>query len=112
MQPIYVTLTSTGVSRAVNLDYGMAPFNATLAVTGSSSGTFSYFVEFTLDDPQFLAGIKSTVAVTWLPDSFLGAGVSSNGSASYSFPVAAVRCTVTALSSAAVVLRVLQGGPG
>lgn len=107
--PIYVTLTSTGTSRVVNLDRLQSPFNAFVAVTGSSSGTFTYGVEYTLLDQQYLTSIGSTLAITWIADTNLAAGTTVSGVTSYGFPVAGVRCTVTAISSAALVLQVLQG---
>lgn len=109
--PVYVTLTSTGTSRAVNLDYRVAPFNAYIAVTGSSSGTFTYGVEYTVDDQLYLTNIGSTRSLTWLTDAILPAGQTANGTSGYTYPVAAVRCTVSAISSAIVTFRVLQGGP-
>ena len=36
--PVYITSTGTGASRAVNLDYRMSPFNASVAVTYGSTG--------------------------------------------------------------------------
>jgi hypothetical protein len=108
--PIYVTLSSTAVSRVVSLDYQQRPFNTSVAVTGSSSGTFSYGVEFSLDDQQYLAAIGSTRAAVWQPDSLLTAA-SSNGYSTYTSPVTAIRCTPTALSSAVLILKIVQGGP-
>lgn len=115
--PQYITLTSTTVSSVINLDYRhTTPFNASVAVTGSSSGTFTYGVEYTLDDAQFLAnlgpGLGSSLASrtpVYFADANLGAA-SSNGTTNYMFPVAGVRLSVTAISSAAVTMCVIQGG--
>lgn len=111
--PQYVTLTSVSCSQTVNLDYRRCPFNASVAVTGSSSGTFSYTVLFTLDDQQFLSnlGAGSTLAArtpVFFSDANLGAA-SSNGTTNYMFPVAGVRLSVTAISSAAVTMCIIQG---
>lgn len=108
--PIIITSTSSGVSRVVNLDYYRNPFNVTVAVTGSTSGTFSYFVEYTLDDQQYLTNIGSTLAITWISDASLGPTQTANGVTSFTSPVAGVRLTISsAPSSAAVTMRVLQG---
>lgn len=104
----YITFTSSGV-RSINLNRFQSPFNVSLAVSGSSSGTFTYAIEYTLDDQPYLTSIGSTITPVWFPDANLATG-SSNGTTNYMFPVAAVRCTVSALSSANVIFRVLQGG--
>ncbi len=109
--PVYVTLTSTGVTRAVNLDTSQSPFNVSVGVVyGSTSMTATYGVEFTMDDQQYLNNIGSTRALAWLPDANLPAGTSSAATTNYMFPVAAVRCTVSAVSSSYVVFQVIQGG--
>ena len=110
-RPIYITSTSVSASTAVNLDYRQSPFNVSVAVTGSSSGTFSYTVQYTLDDQQVLTAIGSTASITWFSDANLVA-VSSNGTTNYMFPVAAVRLNSTAISGAILTMCVLQGGPG
>ena len=108
--PQYVSLNSISCSATINLDYrrhdGM---NASVAVTGSSAGTFSYTVLYTLDDQQFLSGIGSSRTPVFFPDANLGAA-SSNGTSNYMFPVAGVRLSVTAVSSAVVTMCVIQGG--
>ena len=109
--PIYLTLASTTTSRTVNLDYRQTPpFNVSVAVTGSSSGTFTYTVNYTLQDQNYLTQIGSTLSVVWFADANLNA-VSSNGTTNYMFPVAGIQLSATALSSAALVMSVLQGGP-
>src|SRR5260370_30675934 len=47
--PVQVTISSSTISRAVNLDWQSAKFTS-FAVTGSSSGTFTYTVEGAIDD--------------------------------------------------------------
>lgn len=112
--PLYVSLTSVSCSQTINMDYRRLPMNAAVAVTGSSSGTFSYSVLYTLDDPQFLNNLGagsslSTRAAVFFPDANLGAA-SSNGTTNYMFPIAGVRLSVTAISSAVVTMCVIQGG--
>src|SRR5882762_966398 len=115
--PQYVTLTSVSCSVTCALDYRQkGPFNASVAVTGSSSGTFSYTVLYTLDDPQWLAslgpGLGSSLSSrtpVFFADANLGAA-SSNGTSNYMFPVAGIRLSLTAVSSAQVTMCVIQGG--
>jgi hypothetical protein len=108
--PTYITATTVSCSAVVNMDYRKSPMNASVAVTGSSSGTFSYTVLFTLDDPQYLTSIGSTRAPVFFSDANLGAA-SSNGTTNYMFPIAGVKLSVTAVSSAQVTMCVIQGGP-
>jgi hypothetical protein len=111
--PVYISITSSSSAptRAVNLDTSQSPFNVSVGVVfGSTSLTAAYGVEFTMDDRQYLDAIGSTRALSWLPDANLPAGTSSGATSNYMFPVAAVRCTVTSLSSSYVVFQVIQGG--
>lgn len=109
--PIYITSTSVAASGVVNLDYRQSPFNVSVAVTGSSSGTFGYTVQYSLDDQQYLTIIGSTRSLVWFPDANLTA-LSCNATGNYQFPVAAVRLNSTANSSALVTMCVLQSGNG
>ena len=112
--PTYITRTSTGTMGPVNLDYRQSPFNASVGLTVStSSGTVTYGVQYTLDDQQYLTNIGSTRALVWIDDVNLPTGTSSfNQTTNDMFPVAAVRCVVSAISSCTAAFCVIQGGPG
>jgi hypothetical protein len=101
--PISTTLSSVGTSRAVNLDWEAAKYTS-FAVTGSSSGTFTYTVEGAIDDLQ----LTSSASVAWFA---LSSSVqTANSSLSlYQGPLAGIRLNATAISSAVLTLRVLQG---
>lgn len=106
------SFASTGVV-TVNLDYGVAPFNVNaLLVLSSSAGTATGGFQYTLDDIQTV----SSSLVRWIADantpittSFSGSSMSA--ATTYSVPITALRCTVSAVSSASVELKVLQGLP-
>lgn len=106
--PDYISTTTVSCSATLNMDYRRNPMNASVAVTGSSSGTFTYSVLFTLDDQQNLTNIGSTRTPVFFPDANLNT-VSSNGTTNYMFPVAGLRLSVTAISSATVTMVVMQG---
>lgn len=110
-RPLYVTSTSVETSTGIALDYNQSPFNVSVAVTGSSSGTFGYTVQYSLDAPQYLTNMGSTRAAVWFDDANLAA-VSSNGTTNYMFPVAQLRLNSTANSSALLTMCIIQGGPG
>src|SRR3972149_4016888 len=109
--PKYISVTSVSTSETIWLDYNQSPFNASVSVTGSSSGTFSYTVQYTLDSQQFLSVLGSTRSPVYFSDANL-VSLSSNATGNYMFPVAGVRISVSALSSATVTMCILQGGPG
>jgi hypothetical protein len=99
--PITTTLSSVGTGRPVNLDWMAAKYTS-FAVTGSSSGTFAVFVEGTLDDLQLSS------SPTWFTMS--SATLSANSSINlYTGPLAGIRLNSTAVSSAVLSLRILQG---
>jgi hypothetical protein len=101
--PTQITLNSSGVSRALNLDWASAKFTS-FAVTGSSSGTFSVTVEGALDDVQMLPA----ASVAWF--SLSSAALIANSSINlYQGPLAAIRMNASAMSSAVLTLRILQG---
>jgi len=100
--PTSVTVASSTTSRAINLDYMSAKY-VTWAVTGSSSGAFTYTVEGALDDLQ----VTSAANVAWFP---LSSATTANSSINlYQGPLAGIRLNAASVSSASLTLRVLQG---
>jgi hypothetical protein len=100
--PISVTLTSSGIGRAVNLDWMSSKYTA-WTVTGSSLGTFTYTVEGAIDDLQQTA----SSAVAWFP---LSSATTANSSLNIvAGPLGGIRLNLAAASNASVTLRVLQG---
>lgn len=100
--PRSVTLASSTTSTAVNLDW-MSGRYTSFAVTGSSSGTFTYTIEGALDDLQ-----QTTAAsVAWFA---LSSATTTNSSVNqYQGPLAGIRLNASAVSSAILTLRILQG---
>jgi hypothetical protein len=97
--PVLVTLTSSGIGRAINLDWESGKFTS-YTVTQSSSGTASWTAEGSLDDLQLQA------SPVWFT---LSSGSANSSLNIISGPLAAIRLNVAAASSAAITLRVLQG---
>lgn len=105
-----ITSVSSGtlISNALNLDYNSAKFTS-FGVTGSSSGTFTYTIEGALDDlTQFSSvGTSSAATLFWFA---LSSATTTNSSLSvYQGPLAAIRVNASAMSSAILTLRSLQG---
>jgi hypothetical protein len=102
---VTIALSSVGNSRAANLDWLKGDFIG-VSVTGSSSGTFAYTVQTTLDD------IMNTpaAAVSWIADPNATALTSnSSGIFLYQQPLAGIRLASTAISGAVLVMKVAQG---
>lgn len=100
--PVSVTLSSVGVSRAVNVDWQAARY-VTYAVTGSSSGSFTYVIEGAIDDIQQ----TPAASVAWFG---LSSATTANSSLNvFLGPLGGIRLNASALSSAVLTLRVLQG---
>jgi hypothetical protein len=100
--PISTTLSSVGTSRAVNLDWEAAKFTS-FAVTGSSSGSFTYVIEATPDDIQQ----TPSASVAWFA---LSSATTANSSLNvFLGPLGGIRLNASAISSAVLTLRVLQG---
>src|SRR5262245_4271246 len=95
-----LTASSVGTAATKNLDWQAAKYTS-YGVTGSSSGTFTYTIEGTLDDLQFVT------APTWFA---MSSATTTNSSLSqYQGPLAAIRLNVSALSSAVLSMDILQG---
>lgn len=98
--PRSVTALSSAPTGPINLDWMSAKFTS-WAVTGSSSGTFTWTAEGTLDDLQQVA------SPTWFA---LSSATTANSSINlYQGPLAGIRLNPSAVSSAALILRILQG---
>jgi hypothetical protein len=105
MPPVTVTLSSVGTSRAVNLDWvNGAP--TSVAVTGSSSGSFAYTIQQTLDDLQ----LTDASAVSWVNDPNATA-LTANSSVIFIYyqALAGIRLSASTVSSATLVMKVNQG---
>jgi hypothetical protein len=98
-----VTISSVGNSAAVNLDWTSGK-PVGVAVTGSSSGTFTYTVQYTLDD------VMQVASPSWIADPNATA-LTSNSSGIYLYqqPLAAIRLNCGAISSAVLTMKVVQG---
>jgi hypothetical protein len=75
----------------------------TFSVSGSSSGSFTYTVEATADDIQQ----TPAASVTWFA---LSSATTANSSLSvFLGPLGGIRINASAISSAALILKILQG---
>ena len=112
----YITSTNASITLGpVNLDYDQSPMNVSVGVIfNSTTMTGTYGIQYTLLDQQALTAIGSTVSVAasswaWFNDVNLPPGQTAAGTTNYMFPVAAIRCVITALSSSSMTFCVLQG---
>jgi hypothetical protein len=111
MQPLYVTLTSTGASPWKLANWQTTPQQIAFAML--STGGSSWFIEIAFEDPTRVYPSPNSTTVT-------GFTVLSGSSNQYvtlgssSVPIAAARFTLNAQSSAgaAVCMVLLQSGIG
>ena len=99
MRPQVVSITGTGQSAWIPMDYKQSPFNVGFGVT--VTGTVTYQIEHTFDDIYDLT-------ITPVAFSHSTASGSSNTDGNYAFPIRAVRITISA-GSGTVKLTLLQG---
>jgi hypothetical protein len=100
MRPQVISLTGTGTTAWIPLDYKQNPFNVSIAAV--VNGTITYDIEHTFDN-------VFDVAVT--PVAFKHASVvaqTTNKDGNYAFPVRAVRVNNTA-GTGSTTLTILQG---
>ena len=100
MRPQVISITGTGTTAWIPLDYKQAPFNVSVAAV--VNGTVTYDIEHTFDD------IFNT-AIT--PTAFKHATIvsqSANKDGNYAFPIRAVRVNNTA-GTGSTTLTILQG---
>jgi hypothetical protein len=99
------TITATGNSDPLVLDWMQAPFDATVAIALVGAATVSYALQYTMDE------VMNTPAanVRWVED--VGAPAATSTAKVISFsgrPVTAVRLAVASLTGA-VELKLVQG---
>ena len=102
MRPKKITVTGTGTSAWIPVDYKQDPMNLGIGCV-IVSGTATFSVEHTFDD-------VFDPAVT--PVAFTNSGISAattNKDGNYSFPIRAVRLNVTAGASPVVAMTIIQG---
>ncbi len=95
-----ITASSVGTAAVQNLDWMSAKY-VSYGVTGSSSGTFTFTVEGTLDD------LQKVTSPTWFA---MSSATTANSSLSlFQGSLAGIRLNVSALSSAALSMDIDQG---
>lgn|SRR3990172_2510058 len=95
-----VTVSSATSSAAIPVDYRAMNFQIGLGCV--MTGTLTYKLQHTFDDV-----FDPSVTPTWFDHSVV-TGQTANKDGNYSFPVSAIRLTVTAYTSGSVTLTMLQ----
>lgn len=106
------TLSSVGVSNAINMDWrGTKPITC-LVTLGSTTMTTDFTLQYTLDDLQL------TTTQTWVnvgsstgssATHFSSANADAAITVGFLYPVAGLRLSSTAMSSSSLTLKALQG---
>lgn len=101
--PLYrkETYTTTGTKDSLNLDPTIAPFQAAVACTLGTTGT--YKVQFSLD-PMTITDANAT----WQDSTGIPASTTSSATTTFVGPVSRIRVVIAALDSS-LVLQVAQG---
>lgn len=115
MAAVTTTLSSVGVSPAINMDWMGGKFATVVVSLGSTTMTTDFTIQFTLDDLQL------TPSPTWLTfGSSTGSAITHFSSANadggvvlgLAYPIAGLRLSSTGLSSSSLTMRMLQGVGG
>jgi hypothetical protein len=108
VRPATVSITGSGASPVIPLDYIAAPFNVTLACV--ASGTVNYTVQHTFSD--VFAPTYSAATDTWFNhDNAVLVNATSNESDNFFFPVKGVRIQANTGNVGTVTMTALQGLP-
>lgn len=101
--PLYVTAsyTDTGTKGSLNLDPSIAPFNASIVVTLSSTG--NYKLQYSLD-PQTTADADSI----WTDSVNIPSGTTASAVTNFMFPVSKIRAVI-ASNGGTITVQALQG---
>lgn len=101
--PATQSQTGTGQSSLISLDDFQTPFN--VSIISTISGTVTYNVEYSLDDPVFVTQANAT----WTPVTNFSA-VTGAVTGSLTSPAKALRINITA-GTGTVSIKVIQAGP-
>ncbi|MCI4437911.1 MAG: hypothetical protein JHC33_13980 [Ignisphaera sp.] len=100
MRPQVISLTGTGTSAWIPMDYKQSPFNVGLGAV--DNGTITYDIEHTFDEV-----FDPTVTPTAFKHSTMTAKT-TNFDGNYAFPIRAIRINNTA-GTGSTTLTILQG---
>jgi hypothetical protein len=103
MTPQVISLSSATSTAWIPVDYKQNPYNIGLSLVFSNTPNLTCKVEYTLDDV-----FNSAITPTAFAHATLS-NITSNNSGIISFPVRAIRLTVTSWTSGTVTLTALQG---
>jgi len=106
-RPIRVTVSSATSSRVIPLNTYISPFNVGIGCDVSAGGVLTYTVEHTFDNVQ--SPTFSAATATWFSNSTI-VSQTADKDGNYSYPVTAVRLTVTAWTSGSVTMTVIEAG--
>ena len=93
--------TTTGAQPSLNMDPSIAPFNAMVAVTVGSTGT--YALQYSLDPMTTADG-----SATWFDSPDLPTGTTASGVSSLLAPVSRVRLNIAA-NTGTITIQTRQG---
>lgn len=97
----YVAYTTAATQPSVNLDPSISPFNASVAITVGTSGT--YKLQFSLDAPD-----TSDANALWFDSENIPTGTTGSAVTNFMFPVARIRLVIAA-NGGTITLQALQG---
>lgn len=103
MTPQTISLSSATSTAWIPVDYIQNPYNISLALVFSNTPNLTCKVEYTLDDV-----FNPLITPTAFAHTSLN-GITTNTTGSITYPVKAIRLTVTAWTSGTVTLTALQG---
>lgn len=104
--PIVQTITGTGTSSPICMDWTLVPFNASFAVALVGNSTANFGVQYTLDD------VNAVASPQWFYDTNVGANSTGSAAGNYIAPVRFLRCNTSAISGGgSFTFTVLQGLP-
>jgi hypothetical protein len=108
-RPISQTITTTGATSPVGLDWMIAPFDCLVTVIIPSGSTATYSLQYTQDDLNGVPPAPAFTAATanWVTDPTMSA-LSVTSQVSLNTPYMFIRLNVSALSGT-LLLRIVQG---
>lgn len=108
MRPVNgITVSSATSSPVIQVDYSQNNFNVSFGCVVAGGSTLTYKVQYTYDDPSTKTdSIGSNL--NWF-DHATVTGKTANADGNITFPVRAIRLTVTAWTVGSVTITVLQG---